>query len=78
MRLLALFVIQLYQKTLSLDHGWLGQQTSYRMCNFTPSCSEYTKQAIMKHGLFKGIQLGWKRINRCCPQCAGGYDPVPE
>lgn len=46
-------------------------------CRFTPSCSEYTKEAILKHGVFKGIFLGVKRIARCNPWGGSGYDPVP-
>ena len=34
-------------------------------CNFTPSCSEYTKHAIEKYGAIKGVRLGYKRIRRC-------------
>lgn len=47
------------------------------MCRFTPSCSEYTRQAIVKYGLIKGSWLGAKRILRCHPFSASGYDPVP-
>lgn len=46
-------------------------------CRFTPTCSEYTLQAIMKHGIFKGTYLGIKRILRCHPWGGSGYDPVP-
>lgn len=46
-------------------------------CRFTPSCSEYTKEAILKHGIFKGTALGIKRIARCNPWGGSGYDPVP-
>ncbi|MGL5730794.1 MAG: membrane protein insertion efficiency factor YidD [Bacteroidales bacterium] len=46
-------------------------------CRFTPTCSEYTLQAIMKHGIFKGTYLGTKRILRCHPWGGSGYDPVP-
>ncbi len=45
-------------------------------CRFTPTCSEYTKQAIIKHGIFKGIFLGIKRISKCHPWGKSGYDPV--
>ena len=46
-------------------------------CRFQPSCSHYTKEAIQKHGVFKGIWLGTKRLMRCHPWGGSGYDPVP-
>lgn len=46
-------------------------------CRFTPTCSEYMRQAIMKHGPVKGLWLGIKRILRCHPWGGSGYDPVP-
>ena len=46
-------------------------------CRFTPTCSEYTKQAIIKHGPIKGTALGVKRISKCHPWGDSGYDPVP-
>ena len=46
-------------------------------CRFTPTCSEYMKQAIEKYGVIKGFWLGVKRICRCHPFNKGGYDPVP-
>lgn len=45
-------------------------------CRFTPTCSEYTKQAIKHYG-FKGVWLGVRRIIRCHPWNVGGHDPVP-
>ena len=45
-------------------------------CRFTPTCSEYTKQAIIKHGIIKGTYLGIKRISKCHPWGKSGYDPV--
>ena len=46
-------------------------------CRYTPSCSEYGKQAIKKHGPFKGGWLTIKRILSCNPWGGSGYDPVP-
>ena len=46
-------------------------------CRFTPTCSEYARQAIMKHGPFKGLYLAIWRILRCNPWGGSGYDPVP-
>lgn len=47
---------------------------SYR---FTPTCSEYARQAILKHGPVKGLLLAIRRILRCNPWGGSGYDPVP-
>jgi putative membrane protein insertion efficiency factor len=66
---IALAVIALYQYALSPMLG--------RHCRFAPSCSEYTREAIAKHGVLKGVYLGMKRILRCHPWHPGGYDPVP-
>ena len=46
-------------------------------CRYTPTCSEYARQAIAKYGLAKGGWLAVKRLMRCHPFHAGGYDPVP-
>ena len=46
-------------------------------CRFTPTCSEYARQALLKHGPFKGLWLAVRRILRCHPWGGSGYDPVP-
>ncbi len=46
-------------------------------CRYQPTCSQYTKDALLKHGLFKGSLLGLKRIFSCHPWGGSGYDPVP-
>ena len=46
-------------------------------CRFIPTCSEYARQALMKHGPIKGLYLAIWRILRCNPWGGSGYDPVP-
>jgi uncharacterized protein len=69
MKSIALWLIRLYQKTLS--------RMLPNSCRFIPSCSEYSYQAIAKYGLLKGGWLALRRITRCHPLNVGGYDPVP-
>lgn len=68
MKNIAVFLITIYQKISKYTPA---------VCRFYPTCSEYTKQAIIKYGFFKGGWLGIKRILRCHPGNEGGYDPVP-
>lgn len=46
-------------------------------CRYMPTCSQYTIEALQKHGLLKGGWLSLKRIGSCHPWGGSGYDPVP-
>jgi len=46
-------------------------------CRYTPTCSQYAVEAVLKHGIFKGGWLALKRILSCHPWGGSGYDPVP-
>jgi uncharacterized protein len=75
-----LFCIKKYQKYISLDYGFFGKVfPNTRICRFSPSCSQYTFEAVEKYGAFKGSFLGVKRVFKCNPlstPIAGTYDPV--
>lgn len=62
------FLVRVYQVALSPHLG--GQ------CRFFPSCSNYAVQALEAHGALGGICLTSRRLLRCHPLSAGGYDPV--
>jgi putative membrane protein insertion efficiency factor len=70
MRAILLGVIRLYQKTLA--------RALPPVCRFYPSCSQYSYEAIARHGAWRGGWLAVRRICRCHPLNPGGYDPVPE
>lgn len=69
MKYIAVFLISIYQQVISP-----GLPAS---CRYVPSCSQYAREALMKHGFFKGSYLAARRLLRCHPFHAGGYDPVP-
>lgn len=76
MRRVAVKIIEIYQRTLSLDSGWFSSRFPGGYCKFTPHCSEYGKIAIQKHGVIKGGGLAVWRVMRCNPWSKGGIDEV--
>ena len=64
-----IWLIQFYQ--------WVISPLFPATCRFTPSCSEYSKQAIKKYGFFQCSLMGWRRIRKCHPRGGSGHDPVP-
>ena len=73
-RLPFLFLIKIYQKTLSPDHGFFKRHFTHGYCRFYPSCSEYGYQVIKKRGLIVGSLKTIWRILRCNPWGKGGMD----
>jgi len=69
MKRIAAALIRIYQVTLSPLVG--------PCCRFYPTCSHYAEESILRHGLMHGTWLATKRVLRCHPWNAGGYDPVP-
>jgi hypothetical protein len=65
-----LILIRFYQYALS---PYLGGSK----CRYTPTCSQYTLEAIKKYGPIRGIYLGVKRLSKCHPGGGQGFDPVP-
>jgi len=75
--LLLIWVIKVYQTTLSFDHGPLRHLFPYGYCRFHPTCSNYALLALERFGLVSGSWLAIKRLVRCHPWNQGGNDPVP-
>jgi uncharacterized protein len=70
MKPVLLLLIRFYQLTISSIVG--------RRCRYLPTCSDYARTAIEKHGAWRGFLLGFSRVTRCHPWGGHGYDPVPE
>ncbi len=68
MKKVAALGIRIYRRRLSPFFGL--------HCRFSPSCSAYAEEALLKKGLFQGILLSLFRILKCHPWHPGGYDPV--
>ena len=66
---LALGALRLYKRAIS--------PLLPTACRFLPTCSEYGYEAIERYGVWRGSWLAARRLVRCQPFCAGGYDPVP-
>lgn len=69
---------------MSVQHLAIGPLLFYKRfispllppaCRFHPTCSEYAMDVIRIHGLRRGLWLGFRRLMRCHPFHAGGYDP---
>jgi putative membrane protein insertion efficiency factor len=69
MRVVLLLVLRGYQYAI---RPLLGAN-----CRFYPSCSDYAREAIDRHGAAKGCWLAMRRVVRCHPYHPGGCDPVP-
>lgn len=70
MKYLFIALVKFYRLVIS---PWMPSS-----CRYHPTCSQYSLEALQKHGALKGIWLTAKRILRCHPWSDGGYDPVPE
>ncbi len=72
MKEISIYLIRLYRKYISpILVAMLGNA-----CRFTPTCSEYTIEALNKYGFKKGMLLGIMRVSRCHPFGKPGWDPV--
>lgn len=69
MKKILIGIINIYQKIPGEFHN---------LCRHVPTCSNYAKEAVEIHGVFKGTWLAFKRILKCNPFGTFGYDPVPK
>lgn len=59
-------------------YQWVISPLFPAVCRYTPTCSQYTIEAIQEWGVLKGMYLGVKRIGSCHPWGGHGHDPVPK
>ncbi|MSU74947.1 MAG: membrane protein insertion efficiency factor YidD [Candidatus Magasanikbacteria bacterium] len=69
-----IWLIKIYQKTISPDHGLFKFRFPHGYCHFYPSCSQYAVEVIQKRGLLVGLPKTVWRILRCNPWNKGGVD----
>lgn len=69
MKYVLIGLLRLYRLLISPLYG--------NVCRYYPSCSAYALRAVQVHGALKGTWLAARRLLRCHPWAAGGYDPVP-
>lgn len=69
MKYLLIGLLRLYRAVISPLYG--------DVCRYYPSCSAYALDAVRAHGSIRGSWLAVRRLLRCHPWAAGGYDPVP-
>ncbi len=69
MKAVALGLIRTYQRWVSPAFG--------SVCRYEPACSQYAYEAVERYGVIRGIVMAVRRLARCHPWHAGGYDPVP-
>jgi len=72
MKTMAIYFIDLWRMFISPLYSGIIR------CRFNPSCSEYGREAFVRHGFFKGTWLTIWRILRCNPFSKCGYDPCPK
>jgi putative membrane protein insertion efficiency factor len=68
LRICVLTILRIYKR-------WISPMLP-SACRFHPTCSEYTMDAVQKHGALRGVWMGIRRLLRCHPFHEGGFDPV--
>lgn len=58
-------------------YKYLGSPLLGQNCRFYPSCADYAREAVERHGVVRGFWLAARRVGRCHPWHPGGFDPVP-